>query len=158
MAPVAIGSSSSATTKPALPLKAMAMPPQARDAPARTAFAFDAIEDVLAAFARGEFLVVMDDADRENEGDLIVAAHACSTEQMAWMIKHTRCVSLILFQWASQADAETVQWLYLYRAPGRAARGARDPDDGPAKRGSAPHGVHRDRRLQARWAWPLSHM
>ena len=33
----------------------------------REAFAFDAIEDALAAFARGEFLVVMDDEGRENE-------------------------------------------------------------------------------------------
>ncbi|KAI0029366.1 3,4-dihydroxy-2-butanone 4-phosphate synthase, partial [Vararia minispora EC-137] len=65
--------------------------------PKRAAFAFDALEDALAAFARGEFLVVMDDESRENEGDLIVAAAACSTEQMAWMIKHTSgyiCLSL----------------------------------------------------------------
>ena len=48
------------------------------------------------AFARGEFLVVMDDESRENEGDLIVAASGCSTEQMAWMIKHTRFVLFIL--------------------------------------------------------------
>lgn len=56
------------------------------------AFAFDAIEDALAAFARGEFLVVMDDESRENEGDLIIAAEHVTTEKMAWMIKHTRCV------------------------------------------------------------------
>lgn len=46
----------------------------------------------MAAFAMGEFLVVMDDENRENEGDLIVAADGVTTEQMAWMIKHTRCV------------------------------------------------------------------
>ena len=50
------------------------------------------MEDALAAFAAGEFLVVMDDESRENEGDLIVAASQCTTEKMAWMIKHTRCV------------------------------------------------------------------
>lgn len=61
--------------------------------PARTAdnFAFDSMEDALAAFARGEFLVVMDDENRENEGDLILAASECSTEKLAWMIRHTRC-------------------------------------------------------------------
>jgi 3,4-dihydroxy-2-butanone 4-phosphate synthase len=48
------------------------------------------MEDTLAAFARGEFLVVMDDENRENEGDLIIAASLCTTEKMAWMIKHTR--------------------------------------------------------------------
>ena len=66
------------------------------DAPARTAFAFDPMEDALAAFARGEFLVVADDESRENEGDLIIAASEVSTEKMAWMIKHTRCASCAL--------------------------------------------------------------
>ena len=61
-----------------------------RDAPARTEFAFDTMEDALAAFKAGEFLVVMDDEDRENEGDLIIAGGQCTTEKMAWMIKHTR--------------------------------------------------------------------
>ena len=60
------------------------------DAPVRTAFSFDPIEDALAAFAKGEFLVVADDEGRENEGDLIIAASEVSTEKMAWMIRHTR--------------------------------------------------------------------
>lgn len=55
----------------------------------RDTFAFDTMEDALASFARGEFLVVMDDENRENEGDLIIAASLCTTEKMAWMIKHT---------------------------------------------------------------------
>jgi hypothetical protein len=66
------------------------------DPPTRTRFSFDDIEDAIAAFARGEFLVVMDDEGRENEGDLIVSAAGCSTEQMAWMIKHTRSVLILL--------------------------------------------------------------
>ena len=53
-------------------------------------FRCDSMEDALEAFARGEFLVVMDDEGRENEGDLIIAASHCTTEKMAWMIKHTR--------------------------------------------------------------------
>lgn len=53
-------------------------------------FKFDSMEDALGAFARGEFLVVVDDEGRENEGDLIIAAPHCTTEKMAWMIKHTR--------------------------------------------------------------------
>jgi hypothetical protein len=52
-------------------------------------FNFDALQDALEAFARGEFLVVMDDEGRENEGDLICAASLCTTERMAFMIKHT---------------------------------------------------------------------
>lgn len=66
-------------------------PTEVIGAPQRTAFAFDAMSDALAAFAAGEFLVVMDDETRENEGDLIISASQCTTEKMAWMIKHTRC-------------------------------------------------------------------
>jgi len=52
-------------------------------------FAFDSMEDALAAFRQGEFVVVMDDESRENEGDLIIAADAITTEKMAWFIKVT---------------------------------------------------------------------
>ena len=47
------------------------------------------IEDAIEAYARGEFLVVVDDEDRENEGDLIIAADAMTPEKMAFMIRHT---------------------------------------------------------------------
>lgn len=53
---------------------------------------FDSMESALEAFHRGEFLVVMDDESRENEGDLIIAADKLTTEKMAWMVKHTRFV------------------------------------------------------------------
>jgi 3,4-dihydroxy-2-butanone 4-phosphate synthase len=52
-------------------------------------FQFDVLKDALEAFARGDFLIVMDDEGRENEGDLICAASLCTTERMAFMIKHT---------------------------------------------------------------------
>ncbi len=45
--------------------------------------------DVIAAIGRGEMVIVVDDADRENEGDLIVAAELISESQMAFMIRHT---------------------------------------------------------------------
>jgi 3,4-dihydroxy 2-butanone 4-phosphate synthase / GTP cyclohydrolase II len=44
---------------------------------------------VLAAFAGGEIVVVTDDDDRENEGDLFVAASLCTPEKMAFIIRHT---------------------------------------------------------------------
>ncbi|MFW6093589.1 MAG: 3,4-dihydroxy-2-butanone-4-phosphate synthase [Pseudomonadota bacterium] len=50
---------------------------------------FDAIEDALAAIAAGEMVVVVDDDDRENEGDLIMAASKATPEQVAFMIRHT---------------------------------------------------------------------
>jgi len=47
------------------------------------------VEAVIAAFARGEIVVVADDDDRENEGDLFVAAAMCTPEKMAFIIRHT---------------------------------------------------------------------
>jgi len=47
------------------------------------------VEAVVAAFARGEIVVVIDDDDRENEGDLFVAASLCKPEKMAFIIRHT---------------------------------------------------------------------
>jgi 3,4-dihydroxy 2-butanone 4-phosphate synthase/GTP cyclohydrolase II len=50
---------------------------------------FTQIENAIAAIARGELVIVVDDADRENEGDLIMAAEKVTPEAMAFMIRHT---------------------------------------------------------------------
>lgn len=50
---------------------------------------FDTVESALQALAAGEMVVVVDDDDRENEGDLIMAAGKATTEQVAFMIRHT---------------------------------------------------------------------
>jgi 3,4-dihydroxy 2-butanone 4-phosphate synthase/GTP cyclohydrolase II len=47
------------------------------------------VDAVIAAFKRGEIVVVSDDDDRENEGDLFVAASLCTPEKMAFIIRHT---------------------------------------------------------------------
>ena len=47
------------------------------------------IEEAIEAYAKGEFLVVVDDEDRENEGDLIIAADAMTMEKMNFMIRYT---------------------------------------------------------------------
>ena len=47
------------------------------------------ISAAIAAFARGEIVVVTDDDDRENEGDLFVAASLCTPEKMAFIIRNT---------------------------------------------------------------------
>ncbi|HTK96863.1 MAG TPA: 3,4-dihydroxy-2-butanone-4-phosphate synthase [Pseudomonadales bacterium] len=50
---------------------------------------FDPIEDVIAGIAAGEIVIVVDDDDRENEGDLIMAASRATPEKVAFMIRHT---------------------------------------------------------------------
>ena len=65
--------------------------PQAR------AIRLDAVEDAIAAIARGEIVVVADDEDRENEGDLIMAADAATDADTAFIVRHTSgviCVAL----------------------------------------------------------------
>ena len=47
------------------------------------------VEAVAAAFAKGDIVVVTDDDDRENEGDLFVAASLCTPEKMAFIIRNT---------------------------------------------------------------------
>src|ERR1700719_1922123 len=47
------------------------------------------VEAAVAAFAKGEIVVVSDDDDRENEGDLFVAAALCTPEKMAFIIRNT---------------------------------------------------------------------
>jgi 3,4-dihydroxy 2-butanone 4-phosphate synthase/GTP cyclohydrolase II len=47
------------------------------------------VEDAVDAVARGEIVVVVDDEDRENEGDLIMAAEAATPEKIAFFLHHT---------------------------------------------------------------------
>jgi 3,4-dihydroxy-2-butanone 4-phosphate synthase len=59
--------------------------------------AMDSIEDALSALARGEMVVVLDDKNRENEGDLIVAAEHATPAALAFIVRHTTgivCVGL----------------------------------------------------------------
>ena len=50
---------------------------------------FDPIEAVLTDLRAGKPIVVTDDADRENEGDLILAAELATPENIAFMVRHT---------------------------------------------------------------------
>ncbi len=50
---------------------------------------FHSIDAALKAFAKGAFVIVVDDEDRENEGDLVIAAEHITEQKMAFMIRHT---------------------------------------------------------------------
>ena len=50
---------------------------------------FASVPDAVAAIAAGRMVVVVDDADRENEGDLIMAAEAATPETIAFFVRHT---------------------------------------------------------------------
>jgi len=57
---------------------------------AAEAFQFDTIDDVVSDIARGRMVIVTDDADRENEGDLVMAAEKVTPEAVNFMAKHGR--------------------------------------------------------------------
>jgi 3,4-dihydroxy 2-butanone 4-phosphate synthase / GTP cyclohydrolase II len=58
---------------------------------------FEAIENALSALKRGEMIIVVDDEDRENEGDFICAAESITAEQVDFMLRvgrGTMCVPM----------------------------------------------------------------
>ncbi len=62
-------------------------------------FKLNTIEEAIEDFRKGELLIVVDDEDRENEGDLIIAAELITPEKVNFMLKHARgllCVPITI--------------------------------------------------------------
>lgn len=57
-----------------------------------TKIKLDTIEEAIVDFREGKFIIVVDDEDRENEGDLIIAAEKITPEQVNFMLKNARGV------------------------------------------------------------------
>lgn len=58
---------------------------------------FTEIEEAVAQFAKGEFVIIVDDEDRENEGDLCLSAAAATPEQVNFMMTEARgliCIAM----------------------------------------------------------------
>src|SRR4051812_15621726 len=78
---------------------------------------FSSIPEVLEDLKAGKFIVLVDDEDRENEGDLVIAAESCTPEAVNFMVKYARgvvCLSLTSEQCDKlrlqpQADINTAQ-------------------------------------------------
>ena len=81
------------------------------------------VNEAIEAFRRGEIVIVTDDDDRENEGDLVCAASLCTPEKMAFIIRNTCgivCAPLT----------------------GTEARPAQPAADGRGQRRASRHGLH----------------
>ena len=52
----------------------------------------NSVEEAIEDFRKGQFVIVVDDEDRENEGDLIIAAELITPEKVNFMLKHARGV------------------------------------------------------------------
>ena len=88
-----------------------------------TASPFAAIDAAIEDIRSGKFVVVVDDADRENEGDLTIAAQFVTPDAVNFMATHGRGTDLPL-------------------PDGRTLRRARAAPDDRAQRDAAPHRVH----------------
>lgn len=58
-------------------------------------FGRESVEKAIAAVKEGKMVVVVDDMNRENEGDLIMAADACTPEDMAFIVRYSSGVICI---------------------------------------------------------------
>ena len=65
--------------------------------PADKNFAFSSIDEIIQDFRDGKMVIIVDDEDRENEGDLIMAASKVQTEDVNYMARYGRgliCLTL----------------------------------------------------------------
>src|SRR5688572_27582646 len=53
---------------------------------------FDSVEDIISAIRNGEMVVILDDEDRENEGDLVMAATKVRPEHINFMARYARAL------------------------------------------------------------------
>jgi 3,4-dihydroxy 2-butanone 4-phosphate synthase/GTP cyclohydrolase II len=71
--------------------------------------AFNAIEEILAELRDGRMVIILDDEDRENEGDLIMAAEHATPDMVAFMIRHTSGIICVPMQEERLAQLELPQ-------------------------------------------------
>ncbi|KAL1925685.1 uncharacterized protein VTP21DRAFT_568 [Calcarisporiella thermophila] len=70
-------------------VEATTVTPAPKLANGKSAVQFDSIEDAVKDIAEGKFVIAVDNEDRENEGDLIIAAEKMTTEKMAFLIRYS---------------------------------------------------------------------
>ena len=77
--------------------KPVSHPPEEMISRRKYALGKETVVAAIEAIKRGEIVVVVDDENRENEGDLIMAAEKCTPENVGFIVRHTSgvlCVSL----------------------------------------------------------------
>ena len=69
----------------------------------------NSVEEILADLRAGRMVIILDDEDRENEGDLIMAAECATPEAVAFMIRHTSGILCVPMEEASLERLELPQ-------------------------------------------------
>jgi len=85
------------------------LPLPGKAAPDAAGAALNTVTEILAALREGRMVVIMDDEDRENEGDLIMAAERATPEAVAFMIRHTSGIICVPMEEPALARLELPQ-------------------------------------------------
>ena len=80
------------------------------------------IEEALVDFREGKFVIVVDDEDRENEGDLICAAEKITPEMVNFMLKNARGVLCGPPNWTCSTRCRTTRRYWGRRSPSPSTR------------------------------------
>ncbi len=67
-------------------------------------------EKAIAAIKRGEMIIVVDDENRENEGDLVIAAQFCDPEHINFMATHARGLICLAMKKDHLARLDLTRW------------------------------------------------
>ena len=73
-------------------------------------FKYNTIEEAIAAIKAGKMVLVTDDEDRENEGDLIMAAELCTPEAINFMAKELAASSACRLRAKSWTSCNSALW------------------------------------------------
>ena len=85
------------------------LPLGGKTAPAAAAVPLNAVTEILSDLREGRMVVIMDDEDRENEGDLIMAAERTTAEAVAFMIRYTSGIICVPMEEAQLARLDLPQ-------------------------------------------------
>src|SRR5215469_16535189 len=91
--------------------KVLSLSGKATTAPASAVL--DSVGEMLAELRAGRMVIVMDDEDRENEGDLIMAAEHATAEAVAFMIRHTSGIICVPMEEVALARLDLPQMVPL---------------------------------------------
>ena len=80
----------------------------------------DTVEEAIADIRDGKFVIVVDDEDRENEGDLIIAAEKITPEQVNFMLMNARgvlCAPITRSRWVKSRSCSriSVSSFFIFR-------------------------------------------
>src|SRR5689334_5998867 len=88
--------------------KIFSLPPRSPDSEPRSA-AISSVDETLAELRAGRMVLILDDEDRENEGDFIMAAEHATPEAVAFMIRHSSGILCVPMEDAALSRLELPQ-------------------------------------------------